>query len=79
MGLGGERKSTTTTKKSSQRWQEIRDVASLPTILLGLTASMGGFLFGSDTGQISGFLIMQVCQFPRRDLILGFPAEIWDA
>ena len=42
------------------RWQEIKSVASGPAILLGLTASMGGFLFGADTGQISGFLIMKV-------------------
>ena len=42
------------------RWQEIKAVASGPSILLGLTASMGGFLFGADTGQISGFLIMRV-------------------
>jgi hypothetical protein len=79
MGLGGKRKPVTTTKQPSQRWQEIRHVASLPTILLGLTASLGGFLFGSDTGQISGFLIMQACQVSQTDLILGFPAEIWDA
>jgi hypothetical protein len=55
MGLG-RKKTLATTKKPSQRWQEIKDVASLPTILLGLTASMGGFLFGNDTGQILGFL-----------------------
>jgi hypothetical protein len=50
----------------SERWHEIKSVASGPTILLGLTASMGGFLFGADTGQISGFLIMTVrhwCQY----------------
>jgi hypothetical protein len=45
----------------SQRWKEIRSVASGPSILLGITASMGGFLFGADTGQISGFLIMEAC------------------
>jgi len=45
---------------TSERWHEIKSVASGPTILLGLTASMGGFLFGADTGQISGFLIMNV-------------------
>jgi hypothetical protein len=48
------------TKQHSERWNEIKAVASGPTILLGMTASMGGFLFGSDTGQISGFLIMTV-------------------
>lgn len=52
----------------SERWHEIKSVASGPTILLGLTASMGGFLFGADTGQISGFLIMTVrhwCQYEQ--------------
>jgi MFS transporter, SP family, sugar:H+ symporter len=48
-------------EKQSQRWREIKSVASGPSILLGITASMGGFLFGADTGQISGFLIMEVC------------------
>ena len=28
--------------------------------MIGLTASMGGFIFGADTGQISGFLVMKV-------------------
>lgn len=48
------------TESAGSRWQEIKSVASGPAILLGLTASMGGFLFGADTGQISGFLIMRV-------------------
>jgi hypothetical protein len=43
-----------------ERWKEVMSVASGPTILLGITASMGGFLFGADTGQVSGFLIMKV-------------------
>jgi hypothetical protein len=42
------------------RWREMKSVMSPPTIMLGLTASLGGFLFGADTGQISGFLIMRV-------------------
>jgi SP family sugar:H+ symporter-like MFS transporter len=29
----------------------------LETLVLGITTSMGGFLFGYDTGQISGLLI----------------------
>ncbi|KAK6504554.1 hexose transporter hxt1 [Arthrobotrys musiformis] len=48
----------------SQRFSDIRAVASGPVLTIGLTASMGGFLFGADTGQISGFLIMR--DFLRR-------------
>jgi len=48
----------------SQRFSDIKAVASGPVIAIGLTASMGGFLFGADTGQISGFLIME--DFLRR-------------
>ncbi|KAF3938741.1 hypothetical protein ABW19_dt0206680 [Dactylella cylindrospora] len=48
----------------SQRFSDIKAVASGPVIAIGLTASMGGFLFGADTGQISGFLIMR--DFLRR-------------
>jgi len=43
----------------SERFSEIMAVASGPVIAIGLTASMGGFLFGADTGQISGFLVMK--------------------
>ena len=53
----------------SGRMNEIRSVASLPVIMIGITASMGGFLFGADTGQISGFLIMEVC---KMNLYLSF-------
>ncbi|EWC48834.1 hypothetical protein DRE_00139 [Drechslerella stenobrocha 248] len=49
---------------NSQRFNDIKAVASAPVITIGLTASMGGFLFGADTGQISGFLIMR--DFLRR-------------
>jgi len=48
----------------SQRFSDIKAVASGPVIAIGITASMGGFLFGADTGQISGFLIMK--DFLRR-------------
>ncbi|KAK6359213.1 hexose transporter hxt1 [Orbilia brochopaga] len=48
----------------SDRFNDIKAVASGPVIAIGLTASMGGFLFGADTGQISGFLIMK--DFLRR-------------
>ena len=44
----------------SHRWEEIRAVISGPIFLLAFVASMGGFIFGADTGQISGFLIMTV-------------------
>ncbi|KAI5778536.1 general substrate transporter [Geopyxis carbonaria] len=43
---------------------EMRQAASLPVMGIGLTASMGGFLFGSDTGQVSGYIIMP--DFLRR-------------
>ena len=59
----------TVTESPRGRWHEIRSVASGPSILLGLTASMGGFLFGADTGQISGFLIMRVRPFVQGGLI----------
>lgn len=38
---------------------EVKSVVSGPVIAIGLTASMGGFIFGADTGQISGFLVMK--------------------
>jgi hypothetical protein len=47
-------------KATSERWKEIISVLSGPTLLLAMTGSMGGFIFGADTGQISGFLIMTV-------------------
>ncbi len=31
---------------------------TLPAFLMGIAISMGGFIFGFDTGQISGFLGM---------------------
>ena len=39
---------------------EMKDAATWPVMLIGITASMGGFLFGSDTGQLSGYIIMEV-------------------
>lgn len=42
---------------------EIKEAWSWPCLVIGLTASMGGFMFGADTGQISGFLIMRVGRF----------------
>ncbi|KAF8476842.1 general substrate transporter [Kalaharituber pfeilii] len=54
-----------------QKLAKLRDVASGPVIIIGLTASMGGFMFGADTGQISGFLIMQdyLHRFAERDAL----------
>lgn len=43
---------------STSRIDEIKSVISGPIMILGLVASMGGFLFGADTGQVSGFIIM---------------------
>lgn len=43
---------------STPRLDEIKSVVSGPIMVLGLVASMGGFLFGADTGQVSGFIIM---------------------
>lgn len=43
---------------STPRLDEIKSVVSGPIMILGLVASMGGFLFGADTGQVSGFIIM---------------------
>ncbi|TGZ78657.1 general substrate transporter [Ascodesmis nigricans] len=37
---------------------EMRKALSPPVALIGLAASMGGFLFGSDTGQLSGYIVM---------------------
>ena len=31
---------------------------TMPSFLMGMAISMGGFIFGYDTGQISGFLAM---------------------
>ncbi|KAI5838476.1 general substrate transporter [Morchella snyderi] len=44
---------------ATSRLDEIRSVVSGPIMILGLVASMGGFLFGADTGQVSGFIIME--------------------
>ncbi|KAL7272641.1 hexose transporter hxt5 [Rhizina undulata] len=41
------------------QFSEMKSVASLPVMVIGLTASIGGFLFGADTGQVSGFIIMK--------------------
>lgn len=43
----------------TSRLDEIKSVLSGPIMVLGLVASMGGFLFGADTGQVSGFIIME--------------------
>lgn len=49
-------------------------------LLLGITTSMGGFLFGYDTGQISGLLLFddfrnRFAQFEQPD----GSAKKWDA
>lgn len=44
---------------STPQLDEIKSVLSGPIMTLGLVASMGGFLFGADTGQVSGFIIME--------------------
>ncbi|KAF8429595.1 general substrate transporter [Tirmania nivea] len=51
-----------------ERAAEVKSVVSGPVIAIGFTASMGGFIFGADTGQISGFLVMK--DFLRRFAIL---------
>lgn len=43
---------------ATSRLDEIKSCLSGPIMILGLVASMGGFLFGADTGQVSGFIIM---------------------
>lgn len=43
------------------------------SLVMGLFVSMGGFLFGYDTGQISGFLEME--DFLRRYGQLGADGE----
>lgn len=56
--------------RKSSHFRDVKAVTSGPVIAIGLTASMGGFLFGADTGQISGFLIMDdfLRRFAQRSL-----------
>jgi hypothetical protein len=41
-------------------FSQIKEATTCGVVAIGLTASMGGFLFGSDTGQVSGYIIMDV-------------------
>lgn len=48
----------------------------LRIIIMGLLVSMGGLIFGYDTGQISGFIAMN--DFLRRFHDIGNSPDTWD-
>lgn len=48
----------------------------LRIIVMGLLVSMGGLIFGYDTGQISGFIAMS--DFLRRFHNIGDTPDTWD-